>query len=406
MTYDLSFPRVRDPAIVASVFMGLALATTILRITSIRVRGVAFDVDDYLMIVASMYTYTVSSDPVTFQSFAWRREIWWTGISPYQLWNTDANIRIVLFLVIVIVLFLCLVILGGIGRQSIDVKPEDITRSLQLSVLYWPMYAVTMALVKCSVICFYCRIFESVQHFRISAQLVLGTVVAWSVIIILSGYFICRPFAFNWDATIAGGVCADRTALLLATSTFNVITDVLVLSLPMPHIMSLNLPLRVKGGILFMFSVGFFLTFISILRIVAIKEIDFSSPTYTLLDCVFWSTLEPCLAIMNGNLPMVRSLLVVLAPSLFNVSVESKSTTEAMCINTIGGSSRGRGVGFQLMRKHSDAFSESDIGLGIASTIKPAKTLGKKGHQRNRSYVARRSIDLEYCYATSSQELV
>ncbi|EKD16355.1 integral membrane protein [Drepanopeziza brunnea f. sp. 'multigermtubi' MB_m1] len=350
MTYDLSFPRVRDPAIVASVFMSLALATTILRICSIRVRGVAFDVDDYLMIAA-------------------------------------------------------IVILGGIGRQSIDVKPQDITRSLQLAVMYWPMYAVTMALVKCSVICFYCRVFESVQHFRISAQLVLGTVVAWSVIIILSGYFICRPFAFNWDATIAGGVCADRTALLLSTSTFNVITDVLVLSLPIPHIMSLNLPLRVKGGILFMFSVGFFLTFISILRIVAIKEIDFSSPTYTLLECVFWSTLEPCLAIMNGNLPMVRSLLVVLAPSLFGVKVGSKSTTREMCINTIGGGSRGRGVGFQLMRKQSDTFAESGIRLGIESTIKPAKTLGKKGHQRNRSYVSRRSIDVEYCYATSSQEL-
>ncbi|KAJ5033337.1 uncharacterized protein L3040_008455 [Drepanopeziza brunnea f. sp. 'multigermtubi'] len=384
MTYDLSFPRVRDPAIVASVFMSLALATTILRICSIRVRGVAFDVDDYLMIAASMSTYTVSSDP---------------------LWNIDANFRVVLFLVVVITLFLCLVILGGIGRQSIDVKPQDITRSLQLAVMYWPMYAVTMALVKCSVICFYCRVFESVQHFRISAQLVLGTVVAWSVIIILSGYFICRPFAFNWDATIAGGVCADRTALLLSTSTFNVITDVLVLSLPIPHIMSLNLPLRVKGGILFMFSVGFFLTFISILRIVAIKEIDFSSPTYTLLECVFWSTLEPCLAIMNGNLPMVRSLLVVLAPSLFGVKVGSKSTTREMCINTIGGGSRGRGVGFQLMRKQSDTFAESGIRLGIESTIKPAKTLGKKGHQRNRSYVSRRSIDVEYCYATSSQEL-
>lgn len=59
------------------------------------------------------------------------------------------------------------------------------------------------------------------------------------------------------------------------------------------------------------------ITIISIIRIRSIQTISFADPTFTFSMSIFWTTLEPCLCVINANLPMVRTLFVDLAPGIF-----------------------------------------------------------------------------------------
>lgn len=78
----------------------------------------------------------------------------------------------------------------------------------------------------------------------------------WAISVILEALLLCRPFAFNWDPTIPGGVCGDRNRVYVSAGVLNVVTDFMVIALPVPHILGLKLVLRRKLGLLFMFTMG------------------------------------------------------------------------------------------------------------------------------------------------------
>ena len=67
----------------------------------------------------------------------------------------------------------------------------------------------------------------------------------------------CQPIAFNWDPTIRGGRCVDRRILYTSTAAFNIVTDLVVLGLPLYIFADLNIPKRTKFALLFVFLLGF-----------------------------------------------------------------------------------------------------------------------------------------------------
>jgi hypothetical protein len=78
----------------------------------------------------------------------------------------------------------------------------------------------------------------------------------WAVSVTLEALLLCRPLAANWDPTTQGGVCGDRDTVYVSSGALNVMTDLMVIALPLPHILRLNLALHRKLGLLFMFSMG------------------------------------------------------------------------------------------------------------------------------------------------------
>lgn len=109
--------------------------------------------------------------------------------------------------------------------------------------------------MKVSVVTFYLRIFGAARSFRIPAFVVIGIVVAWAVSVILETFLLCRPLAYNWDSTIEG-VCGDRNNVYVSAGALNVVTDFMVMSLPIPQICKLQLDPRKKIGLVGMFSLG------------------------------------------------------------------------------------------------------------------------------------------------------
>lgn len=60
----------------------------------------------------------------------------------------------------------------------------------------------------------------------------------------------------NWNITIKGGHCIDRFKLAVAFNALNVITDVLLWTLPIPVVWNLQMRMRHKIEVLSVFGVG------------------------------------------------------------------------------------------------------------------------------------------------------
>lgn len=75
------------------------------------------------------------------------------------------------------------------------------------------------------------------------------------LVVILGSFLICQPLAYNWDQTIDGH-CGSSITLWMCHGVLNIVTDLIVLLLPMPYIYSLELALYKKLVLMATFGLG------------------------------------------------------------------------------------------------------------------------------------------------------
>jgi hypothetical protein len=81
-------------------------------------------------------------------------------------------------------------------------------------------------------------------------------VVGYNIALLGPLIFPCTPFKKTWDVTITEGSCIDRTPVFMATAVLNMITDLLLLILPIPMVVKLHMPRAQKMGLICAFSIG------------------------------------------------------------------------------------------------------------------------------------------------------
>jgi hypothetical protein len=109
-------------------------------------------------------------------------------------------------------------------------------------------------MVKTSIALFMVRIFGSNGTFK-AGIVALFIVWAWATSIILACFLLCQPFIYNWDTSV-NGHCGNRPAAFMVAGIMNVITDAMVIALPLPHIWKLKLNMQKKIGLTSVFGVG------------------------------------------------------------------------------------------------------------------------------------------------------
>ena len=117
-------------------------------------------------------------------------------------------------------------------------------------------------------LCFYLRIFPN-RWFKISCWVTMAACFCYGVAFLLVSVFQCRPLSYawhHWDGEHSG-TCNNINAQGWTSAAFNVILDVIVIALPLPLLAKLQLNKRKKFLVILMFSVGFVVTIISILRL-------------------------------------------------------------------------------------------------------------------------------------------
>lgn len=121
------------------------------------------------------------------------------------------------------------------------------------------IYVTTVALTKVSLLLMYYRIFP-IDSMRISCW-ILGTLsVCWCISIIMVSIFQCTPIAKAWNLTIPGH-CINLKGSFIGNAVPNILTDVAILGLPMPHVWRLHTTLIQRCQLSAVFLLGSFVVF-------------------------------------------------------------------------------------------------------------------------------------------------
>ncbi|OHX01242.1 CFEM domain-containing protein, partial [Colletotrichum incanum] len=171
------------------------------------------------------------------------------------------------------------------------------------------LYYVSLALIKASILFMFLRIFpgDKVRMLLWSTQVFnLLTCLAFLFV----GVFQCQPLSLAWEfwSRDRPGHCVNVPNVALSHGGLNVALDVWMLILPAVQIWSLNMKLREKLGVMSMFCLGFFLTFVSAFRIHAliVYTLKTTNPTVASLPTAVWSDIELYVGVFTACIPSMR----------------------------------------------------------------------------------------------------
>lgn len=122
------------------------------------------------------------------------------------------------------------------------------------------VYAITICLIKLSILLQYLRIF--VPHRKGNPTLfVIIHALMWSILIfyLLNTIFeiaMCTPRKKIWDPLMQTGHCFNENANYLSAGFFNIVSDFAILIVPMIPICKLQMPLRRKVMMIALFTTG------------------------------------------------------------------------------------------------------------------------------------------------------
>jgi hypothetical protein len=120
------------------------------------------------------------------------------------------------------------------------------------------LFAVTITIVKISILCFYRTIF-SVPKFGLLTWTVGVVCLVWLLISLFITIFHCNPIQGAWDVSLrATGVakCLSMAAALFGLGIANVVNDILILALPIYMVQQLQMKTPKKISIIAIFLMG------------------------------------------------------------------------------------------------------------------------------------------------------
>ncbi|RSM14649.1 hypothetical protein CEP52_001324 [Fusarium oligoseptatum] len=176
----------------------------------------------------------------------------------------------------------------------------------------------------------------------------------------------------QWNILIEHGKCMEQKPIYLGGSLPNVIIDFVLVGMPLPSVFRLNIPLGRRLILAGMFTLGFFICIVSIIRLTIVMSIrtDDRNVTYNLRDFMLWSTVEVNIGLVCACLPSMRPLLQVIGLSrLFSTgrgtsepSGPTGNSSSYPLSRTEGSSSRPRKNGgiFSTLARLSKIDSDED----------------------------------------------
>ncbi|KAL4962760.1 uncharacterized protein BDV14DRAFT_191416 [Aspergillus stella-maris] len=197
----------------------------------------------------------------------------------------------------------------GVGYHMIEVIQEHGTGPVILFmkelVAIQILWAVGNSCVKLSLVSFYCRVF-SFPYFILMAKATATFIILWALAVILGGFLLCQPFAYTWDQSIPGGHCGNQVVSYQITGALNLVTDLMVLTMPMPYLWKLEMRISQKLPLIAVFAIGLFVCVATIMRLVSLSLLDFNDLTFNITDALIWGTIEPALGVTLACIPFMK----------------------------------------------------------------------------------------------------
>ncbi|CAI0642365.1 unnamed protein product [Colletotrichum noveboracense] len=253
------------------VGLGVIALRTYARISAVGVRHL--QADDYLMLLVAC-TYSAET------ALAYSVGAYWQGLANNGM--TDEQ------------------------RRNLDPNSEEYRISC---LVLWP--------AKAAMCTFFLRLTRIYGGFAL-------IVITW-LTVFFSIIFSCFPTHKNWQIyPDPGNTCqpAISKVNILVTVVLNVLTDLYLMSIPIPMLWFSKLPLRKKLGLIVLFSGGIFVTMAGILRCVLIISVGYSRILHGRTNLILsqdpvngasqagsWAVRETFVAVVTTNVPMIFPLI-------------------------------------------------------------------------------------------------
>ncbi|KAK2613378.1 hypothetical protein N8I77_000296 [Diaporthe amygdali] len=200
-----------------------------------------------------------------------------------------------------------------------------------MPALFWTwvvglLYNPILALVKSSALIFMLRIAGHKTGIRWAIYVINTINVCLMIATFLVVIFQTIPIAAYWDKTLPVQRSIDAAAFGMSTFIMTIVTDVLVLAIPVWAFIGIKVNLGTKIGVIMIFMTGGLVTIIGIIRVVAFSKF-FWSPAYDFANTwgPSYSAIEINLAITAACIPALRPLLRTWFPRLFRTSHSKQS---------------------------------------------------------------------------------
>lgn len=148
--------------------------------------------------------------------------------------------------------------IAGVGRH-LDVlfatNPEAVVHWAKAGYAIEQLYCAAVAFPKLSILAMYLRIFTS-KAYRYTTYAVGAIITAAAVAGIITSLASCRPFSARWNPQLFVSNCIDAPRFWQALSFPNIITDVVMLLLPLPVVWHLKISQNQRLAVSGVFLLG------------------------------------------------------------------------------------------------------------------------------------------------------
>ncbi|KAI4761124.1 hypothetical protein E4T52_01887 [Aureobasidium sp. EXF-3400] len=195
----------------------------------------------------------------------------------------------------------------GQGQPESTLSAENLLNLHKTLYIAIPVYLAGLTLTKISILLQYMRLFQEKTIHRIIIGMIVF-VAAFGTWSIIGSLLICYPVHYFWDRK-GDAKCMNFEAKWFSDAAVCIITDLILLSLPMPYLKGLNLPYRQKAGLIGVFALGGVVCLVSIARLGPLYIIATTNDVSLHNGpAAFLSSMEVNVAIICASLPSLRAI--------------------------------------------------------------------------------------------------
>jgi hypothetical protein len=143
----------------------------------------------------------------------------------------------------------------GVGYHAETVGEAAVANISKWLLVTEVIYVWNLCWTKLSLLCMYYRIFRF-PGFKKQVICVGTFVILWAICVSFLFTFICVPVEKLWHPDIDGR-CVSELGVWLANASSTIVSDIIILLLPIPQVWNLQLKKYEKIGLTLVFSLGF-----------------------------------------------------------------------------------------------------------------------------------------------------
>ncbi|KAF9886583.1 hypothetical protein FE257_011355 [Aspergillus nanangensis] len=208
------------------------------------------------------------------------------------------------------------------------IPPKNLEVYLKIGWANSFVYPTCVACIKLSILALYKRLF-STTRMVVAVHAVAVFIVVWCVGIWVAGTLQCVPVRKFWDASV-DGACIDPARFFYGVQVPNILTDLMVLVMPLKTVWTLPISKRQRLLLSGVFAVGGLSWIFDIVRLVEMIKFAKAGPdiTYNQIPMVVWTCIQAATGIVAACLAHLRPVFN-LARRRFWSKIDAEETQQS-----------------------------------------------------------------------------